>query len=145
MVMPTIKFTVDASGDNIDAIVEAATKEANDFYKDLPGKFRIKDISVSYDSGYYQALVTAALKEAQERADAWKAEHGDEEDFENLEVVPAHVSRYNGWIEFEYDPNQTKPKKTMSDVMAGHDFDGEAPTPTPNTNRADDPKYQDAF
>lgn len=137
--MTTIKFTVDASGDNIDAIVDAATKEANEFYKDLPGKFRIKDISVSYDAEYYQARVESAIKEAQDKYFALS-----EEDKEGAEVIPARVYRYSGWIEFEYDPNQTKPKKTLNDVWAENSAAGEPPTPTPG-GPENDPKYQDAF
>lgn len=138
--MTAIKFTVDASGDNIDALLNAATKEANEFYQDLPGKFRVKDISVSYDAEYYAQRIQQAVDEAEKRVREYADAHPDEE---GLEVIPAPVPRYSGWVEFEYDPNQSPPKKTMNDVMAQHDFSGEAPTPTPNA--ANDPKYQDAF
>lgn len=138
--MPVTKFTVDASGDNIDAMAAAATKEADEFFKDLPGHYRAKDVSVSYDAGYYQARLSSALKEAEERAAAWKAEHGEEEDFEDLEVVPAYVPRYSGWFEFEYDSNQIPPKKTIGDVWAENTE--EAPR---SYNAANDPRYQAPF
>jgi hypothetical protein len=135
--MTIIKFTVDSSGDNIDAMVEAATKEAREFYKDLPGTFRVKDISVSYDAEYHQMRVQRAIDEAEARVREYADAHPNEE---GLEVVPAHVNRYSGWIEFEYDTNQSPKKPDPANIFSGNIVQSER-TPNP----AEDPKYQDPF
>lgn len=139
--MTIIKFTVDVFGDDIDQLVIAAEKEALAFYKPLPGKFRAKDISITYDAEYYENRVQHAIDEAQAKADAYKETHKDEEDFEDLEVVPASVPRYSGWIEFEYDTNQAPVKKTSNDILSEQSA-GEADYNGPPEQN---PKYQDKF
>lgn len=144
--MTIVKFTVDVTGDDIDQLVLVAEQEALKFYKDLPGKFRAKEISVSYDPEYYQSRIQHAIDEAQAKADAYKAAHGDEEDFEDLEVIPGAVPRYSGWIEFEYETNQSPKKKTLEDIQAERNEAAAAVQEQEyKGNAANDPKYQDAF
>ena len=153
--MTTIKFTANVSGNTPDELEAKARKAANDFYRDLPEVPKFVGAEVSYDPEYFAQRVQSALKEAEDKAAAWKAEHGDEEDFEAIEVVPAEVTKYDGWFEFSYDVNQsTGGKKTLNEVWA----DQAAASVTAATDQVasaadaerpvrpeNDPKYQDAF
>ena len=141
--MTTIKFTANVTGNTPDELEAKARKAANDFYRDLPEVPKFVGAEVSYDPEYFAQRVQSALKEAEDKAAAWKAEHGDEEDFEAIEVVPAEVTKYDGWFEFSYDVHQAPPKKTIDDVLADQRAaaaDAERPVRPEN-----DPKYQDAF
>lgn len=134
--MPLIKFTVNISGDTPDEVEGLAVKEATEFFKDLPGKFRVKEFNVNYDAEFFSARVSSALKAAQEKYDALP-----EEDKEGVEVVPDRVAKYDAWVEFEYDTNQPPKRKTIGDVWAEG---GSAPVQEPANNEIYQDKYEEA-